>query len=251
MHQVHRFAHGYGASDIEAVVQRVAVDKAATTVAAADDDDCSQRLAAAVASHKPQALTSTGAGIGGRAAWTLTTPSVPWSAVGGLASTKTLLREAVVLPITHPEGFKRLGITPPGGVLLYGVPGTGKTLLAKALATECAANFVACSIAQLVRGHVGESEKALAAVFRAAVRCAPCVLFFDEFQALFANRAADAATSRLTSQLLLEMAHVAALRTGGTAHVLVVAATNHPEAIDSALLRSGRRIGVTTTAPTC
>mmetsp|Transcript_16913 Transcript_16913/g.31138 ORF Transcript_16913/g.31138 Transcript_16913/m.31138 type:complete len:213 (+) Transcript_16913:1-639(+) len=130
--------------------------------------------------------------------------------------------------------MKRLGIRSPRGVLLYGPPGTGKTLLASAVAKEAKANFLNVSISDIVRGYIGEAEKALERVFAMARRVAPCVVFFDEFQAMFGNRETSGEVGRrLISQFLLESDNL-------PSGVVLLASTNVPGAIDPALLRPGR-----------
>jgi SpoVK/Ycf46/Vps4 family AAA+-type ATPase len=115
-------------------------------------------------------------------------PNVRWNDIGGLKEVKDKLKQATVWLYNHQETLQRLGIRAPRGVLLYGPPGTGKTLLAKAVATESSANFISVNIGEIVKAEVGESEKTIADIFRSARRCAPSIIFFDEFQALFGNR---------------------------------------------------------------
>ena len=139
-------------------------------------------------------------------------PRVRWEDIGGLEEVKQLLREAVELPLRNPDAFRRLGITPPKGILLYGPPGTGKTMLAKAVATESHANFIAAKGSDLLSKWYGESEQRIAEVFRRARQVAPAVIFLDELDSLAPRR--------------------------GTA--MVIGATNRPDIIDPALLRPGR-----------
>eukprot|EP00048_Salpingoeca_helianthica_P012363 m.178944 g.178944 ORF g.178944 m.178944 type:complete len:460 (-) comp15364_c0_seq12:119-1498(-) len=165
-------------------------------------------------------------------------PTVRWSDIAGQDHTKTQLREAVELPLTHPEAFVRMGIRPPRGILLYGPPGCSKTMLAKALATESGLNFIAVKGPELFSKWVGESERAVREVFRKARAAAPSVVFFDEIDALAVQRGTDGGGGvgdRVLSQLLCEMDGVEA-RVG----VTVVAATNRPDMVDAALLRPGR-----------
>jgi len=163
---------------------------------------------------------------------------VAWSQVGGLELVKQQLREAVEWPLTNPAGFERLGITPPRGILLYGPPGTGKTLLAKAIATEAEANFIAIKGPEVMSKWVGESEKRLREVFRKAKQVAPCIVFLDELDALAPPRGGGGdsrASDRLVDQLLTSMDGLESME-----GVVVIGATNRPEIIDPALLRPGR-----------
>ena len=170
----------------------------------------------------------------------LRVPRVSWDDIGGQRALKTALTEAVQWPLRHPEAFERLGIRPPRGVLLYGPPGCSKTLAAKALASESRTNFLAVKGPELFSKYVGESERAVASLFRRARAAAPAIIFFDEIDALAAKRAEGAAGAggvgaRVLAQLLHEMDGVQPL-----SKVLVVAATNRPDLVDPALLRPGR-----------
>jgi transitional endoplasmic reticulum ATPase len=166
-------------------------------------------------------------------------PNVPWDEVGGLEGVKQNLMEAVEWPLKNPEMFVRLGITPPKGILLHGPPGCGKTLLARAVATESEANFISVRGPEVFSKWVGESEKAIREIFRKARMAAPSIIFFDEFDALVPARGMGAGDSRVTerviSQLLTEIDGLLTLQ-----NVLVIAATNRPDMIDPAVLRPGR-----------
>ena len=165
-------------------------------------------------------------------------PRVKWSEVGGLEEAKQLLKETVEWPLTNPEGFERLGIRPPRGMVLYGPPGTGKTLLAKAIATESEANFIAIKGPEVMSKWVGESEKKLREVFRKAKQVSPCIVFLDELDALAPIRGGDSdsrVSDRLVDQLLTSMDGLENLE-----GVMIIGATNRPEIIDPALLRPGR-----------
>jgi len=165
-------------------------------------------------------------------------PSVRWSDIGGLDKVKEELKEAVEWPLTMPEKFEKLGITPPRGILLYGPPGCGKTLLAKAVATESNANFISVKGPELMSKWVGESEKRVRELFRRAKQVAPAVIFFDEIDALAPKRGlsyGEHVSEKIVSQLLTEMSGVEELK-----DVVVIAATNRPDMIDPALLRPGR-----------
>ena len=165
-------------------------------------------------------------------------PKVEWDEVGGLDEAKQQLKETVEWPLTNPEGFERLGITPPRGMVLYGPPGTGKTLLAKAVATESVANFIAIKGPEVMSKWVGESEKKLREVFRKAKQVSPCIVFLDELDALAPARGGDSdskVSDRLVDQLLTSMDGLENLE-----GVVIIGATNRPEIIDPALLRPGR-----------
>ncbi len=167
------------------------------------------------------------------------TPTVMWSDIGGLEDVEQDLREVVEWPLKNPEIFRRLGIKPPKGILLYGPPGCGKTMLARAVATESEANFITIKGPEVFSKWVGESEKAIREVFRKARMAAPAVVFFDEFDSLVPRRgmgfADSGVTERVISQLLTEMDGILALE-----DVVVIAATNRPDIIDRAVLRPGR-----------
>jgi transitional endoplasmic reticulum ATPase len=160
-----------------------------------------------------------------------------WSDVGGQEATKQLLIEAVEWPVRYAELFRQTGVRPPKGILFHGIPGTGKTLLAKALAGESGANFLAVKGPQLLSMWVGESERGVREVFRKARETAPCVVFFDEIDTLAPNRGQHGGevTDRVVAQLLTELDGIEDLR-----GVTVVAATNRLDQIDAALLRPGR-----------
>jgi transitional endoplasmic reticulum ATPase len=164
-------------------------------------------------------------------------PKVKWSDVGGLEEVKEELKEAVEWPLKYPDSFKRLGIKPPSGILLYGPPGCGKTLLAKAVASEAEANFISVKGPELLSKWFGESERRIRELFRRARQVAPCIIFFDEIDAMVPMRGLSRheATERIVSQLLTEMSGLEELR-----DVIVLAATNRPDMLDPALLRPGR-----------
>ena len=165
-------------------------------------------------------------------------PKVSWEEVGGLKDVKQQLKEAIEWPLTNSAGFDRLGIRPPRGVLLYGPPGTGKTLLAKAIATESEANFIAIKGPEVMSKWVGESEKRLREVFRKAKQVAPCIVFLDELDSLAPPRGGGGdsrVSDRLVDQLLTSMDGLENME-----GVVVIGATNRPEIVDPALLRPGR-----------
>jgi len=165
-------------------------------------------------------------------------PNVRWEDVGGLEKVKAELNEAVELPLKKPEVFEKMGIRPLKGILLYGPPGTGKTLLAKAVATESNANFIAIHGPEILSKWVGESEKTLREIFRKARQAAPCIIFIDEIDAIAPKRGLGESTmvmERLVDTLLTEMDGLKSLR-----GVVVIAATNRPDILDPAILRAGR-----------
>jgi len=169
----------------------------------------------------------------------LEVPKVTWDMVGALERAKQDIREAVEWPLKYPEKFKERGLTPPRGILLYGPPGTGKTLLAKAVATESESNFICVRGPELLSKWVGESEKAIREIFKKARQVAPSIVFFDELDAIAPMRGADFGdshvTERVISQLLTELDGLEGLK-----GVVVIGATNRPDIIDPALVRSGR-----------
>ncbi len=165
-------------------------------------------------------------------------PRVKWEDIGGLEDVKKSMKEVVEWPLKYPDSFKRLGIKPPTGVLLFGPPGCGKTLLAKAVANESGANFISVKGPELLSMWVGESEKHIRDVFRRAKQVAPAIIFFDEVDALVPRRgmnAGDNVSERVVSQLLAEISGLEDLH-----DVVVIAATNRPDIVDPALLRPGR-----------
>src|SRR5919201_2054846 len=166
-------------------------------------------------------------------------PNVKWEDIGGLQQVKEELAEAIEWPLKHGDLFAQADVNPPKGILLYGPPGTGKTMIAKAVAATSEANFISIKGPELISKWVGESEKGVREVFRKARQAAPCVVFFDELDAIAPRRGrseGDAhVTERVISQTLTEMDGLEDL-TG----VVIIGATNRPDIIDEALLRPGR-----------
>ncbi|KAI9197081.1 uncharacterized protein BJ171DRAFT_523060 [Polychytrium aggregatum] len=170
----------------------------------------------------------------------LAKPKLSWDAVGGYKSIKEQLIRLTTWPIERPDAYQRLGVKPPGGILLYGPTGCGKTTLVKALASNCSLNFIAVKNNQIFNKYLGESEASIRRIFASARRFAPCIIFFDEFDTIGTKRdwqddGTTGVNERILSTLLNEMDGVSE-RTG----VLVVACTNRPEQLDDALLRPGR-----------
>ncbi|WP_054520025.1 CDC48 family AAA ATPase [Halanaeroarchaeum sulfurireducens] len=166
-------------------------------------------------------------------------PDVTWESVGGLTETKERLRETVQWPLEYGTVFEEMDLEPAKGILLYGPPGTGKTLLAKAVANESTSNFISVKGPELLNKYVGESEKGVREIFQKARQNAPTIIFFDEIDSVAGERGRHAGDSgvgeRVVSQLLTELDGIEDLE-----DVVVVATTNRPDLIDSALLRPGR-----------
>ncbi len=165
-------------------------------------------------------------------------PQVRWDDIGGLLDVKQELREAVEWPLKYPDSFVKLGVKPPKGILMYGPPGAGKTMLAKAVAHESEANFILVKGPELLSKWVGESEKAVRKVFKRARQTSPTIIFFDEIDSLAPRRGMNTnnnVTERVVNQLLTEIDGLVDL-----INVVVIAATNRPDILDTALLRPGR-----------
>jgi transitional endoplasmic reticulum ATPase len=170
----------------------------------------------------------------------LESPDIPWTEIGGLEEVKRELQEAVEWPLRYPNLYKELGHTVPKGILLHGPSGTGKTMLAKAVATESEANFISVKGPELMSKWVGESERGIREIFRRARQASPCVIFFDEIDSIAPTRGGGmegvhSSAERMVSQLLTEMDGIQEIH-----EVVVLAATNRVDMIDTALLRPGR-----------
>lgn len=167
-------------------------------------------------------------------------PDVTWDDIGGLEDVKKNLQEMILYPIEHPDKFHKFGMSPSKGVLFYGPPGCGKTLLAKAVAHECSSNFISIKGPELLTMWFGESEANVREVFDKARGAAPCVLFFDELDSVGQARGSSAgdgggAGDRVLNQLLTEMDGV-----GSKKNLFFIGATNRPDTLDEALIRPGR-----------
>jgi len=166
-------------------------------------------------------------------------PDIHWEDIGGLENLKETLIEAVEWPLTHTADFKRIGIQPSKGILLFGPPGTGKTMLSKAVATESKANFISVKGSEILSKWFGESERKIAEIFKKAKQASPCIIFFDEIDAIAPTRGSTAGeprvVERMVNTLLSEMDGLEELR-----GVVVIGATNRPDLMDPALLRPGR-----------
>merc|ERR1719473_1378424 len=168
------------------------------------------------------------------------TPSVTWDDIGGLEKVKRELQETIQYPIEHPDKYKFFGMEPSKGVLFYGPPGCGKTLLAKAIANECASNFISIKGPELLTMWFGESEGNVREVFDKARQAAPCVLFFDELDSIASARGGNSgdgggAGDRVINQMLTEMHGINSKKS-----VFIIGATNRPDIIDPAIIRPGR-----------
>jgi transitional endoplasmic reticulum ATPase len=167
-------------------------------------------------------------------------PNITWNDIGGLENVKKELQELVQYPVEHPEKFLQFGMQPSRGVLFYGPPGCGKTLLAKAIANECQANFISVKGPELLTMWFGESEANVRDIFDKARSAAPCVLFFDELDSIAKSRGGSVgdgggAADRVINQVLTEMDGM-----GAKKNVFIIGATNRPDIIDPAILRPGR-----------
>jgi len=159
-----------------------------------------------------------------------------WKDVGGLNDEKKILRDNMIAAISTPNKFRKMGVKPPKGVLLYGPPGCGKTLLARALAAECGANMILVRGPEILSKWVGESEKAIREIFRKAKAAAPCVVIFDELDSLAKSKIKEENNhgETILSQMLTEM------EDSGTSNIMVIGITNRPDLIDNSMLRNGR-----------
>jgi transitional endoplasmic reticulum ATPase len=167
-------------------------------------------------------------------------PNTSWTDIGGLENVKKELQELVQYPVEHPDKFLKFGMQPSRGVLFYGPPGCGKTLLAKAIANECQANFISVKGPELLTMWFGESEANVRDIFDKARSASPCVLFFDELDSIAKSRGgnvgdAGGAADRVINQILTEMDGM-----GAKKNVFIIGATNRPDIIDPAILRPGR-----------
>lgn len=165
-------------------------------------------------------------------------PNIRWEDIGGLEEVKRQLREVIEMPLEDPESFARMGIKPPRGVLLFGAPGTGKTMIAKAIASQSKANFISIKGPEVMSKWVGESEKAIRMIFKKAKQVSPAIVFLDEIDAIAPRRGSysdSGASERMVNQLLTSMDGLEAMD-----NVVIIGATNRPDILDPALLRPGR-----------
>eukprot|EP01089_Gocevia_fonbrunei_P021696 TRINITY_DN8518_c0_g1_i5.p1 TRINITY_DN8518_c0_g1~~TRINITY_DN8518_c0_g1_i5.p1 ORF type:complete len:810 (+),score=272.96 TRINITY_DN8518_c0_g1_i5:289-2430(+) len=235
--------HGYVGADLAALCTEAAlqcirekmdvIDLEEDTIPAEVLDSMSvtqDHFRAAMSTSNPSALRET----------VVEVPTVTWQDIGGLEDVKRELIETVQLPVLRPELFRKFGMQPSKGVLFYGPPGCGKTLLAKAIANECQANFISVKGPELLTMWFGESESNVRDIFDKARQASPCVLFFDELDSIARSRGssvgdAGGAGDRVINQILTEMDGV-----GAKKNVFIIGATNRPDIIDPAILRPGR-----------
>ncbi|TVU29757.1 hypothetical protein EJB05_21341, partial [Eragrostis curvula] len=240
---VARDTHGYVGADLAALCTEAALQCIREKMDVIDLEDetidaeilnsmaiTNDHLKTALAGTNPSALRET----------VVEVPNVSWNDIGGLDGVKRELQETVQYPVEHPDMFEKFGMSPSKGVLFYGPPGCGKTLLAKAIANECQANFISVKGPELLTMWFGESEANVREIFDKARQSAPCVLFFDELDSIATQRGgsvgdAGGAADRVLNQLLTEMDGMNSKKT-----VFIIGATNRPDIIDSALLRPGR-----------
>ncbi|CAI0471415.1 unnamed protein product [Linum tenue] len=243
LERISKDTHGYVGADLAALCTEAALQCIREKMDVIDLEDESidaeilnsmavsnEHFATALGTSNPSALRET----------VVEVPNCSWEDIGGLENVKRELQETVQYPVEHPEKFEKFGMSPSKGVLFYGPPGCGKTLLAKAIANECQANFISVKGPELLTMWFGESEANVREIFDKARGSAPCVLFFDELDSIATQRGssvgdAGGAADRVLNQLLTEMDGMSAKKT-----VFIIGATNRPDIIDPALLRPGR-----------
>ncbi|KAL2539561.1 Cell division control protein 48E [Abeliophyllum distichum] len=243
LERVAKDSHGYVGADLAALCTEAALQCIREKMDVIDLEDetidaevldsmavTNEHFQTALGASNPSALRET----------VVEVPNVSWEDIGGLENVKRELQETVQYPVEHPEKFEKFGMSPSKGVLFYGPPGCGKTLLAKAIANECQANFISVKGPELLTMWFGESEANVREIFDKARQSAPCVLFFDELDSIATQRGSSVgdgggAADRVLNQLLTEMDGMTAKKT-----VFIIGATNRPDIIDPALLRPGR-----------
>ena len=243
LEQVARETHGFVGADLAALCTEAALQciREKMDVIDLDDDEIDAEVLDSMAVTNDHFRTSLGTCNPSALRETVVeVPNVTWDDIGGLEATKKELQETVQYPVMYPEQFAKFGMNPSRGVLFYGPPGCGKTLLAKAIANECQSNFISIKGPELLTMWFGESEANVREIFDKARQSAPCVLFFDELDSIARARGssggdAGGAGDRVMNQMLTEMDGV-----GSKKNVFIIGATNRPDIIDPALMRPGR-----------
>lgn len=214
-----KLTHGFVGADIEKLIEKARKIRRDENLSVND-------IFANLSSIKPSAIREL----------MIEKPNVKWSDIGGMQELKMKLRQIIEWPISHPQAFQRLGIKPPSGLLMFGPPGCSKTMIAKALAAESNLNFISIKGSDLFSMWVGESEKAVRNIFVKARQLSPCIIFFDEIDAIGSERESGSSVKeRVLAQILTEIDGVNELK-----NVIIIAATNRPDLIDTALMRPGR-----------
>ena len=244
LEQVARETHGFVGADLAALCTEAALQciREKMDVIDLDDDEIDAEVLNSMAVTNDHFRSSLGTCNPSALRETVVeVPNVTWDDIGGLEATKKELQETVQYPVMYPEQFAKFGMNPSRGVLFYGPPGCGKTLLAKAIANECQSNFISIKGPELLTMWFGESEANVREIFDKARQSAPCVLFFDELDSIARARGgggggdAGGAGDRVMNQMLTEMDGV-----GAKKNVFIIGATNRPDIIDPALMRPGR-----------
>jgi transitional endoplasmic reticulum ATPase len=242
LEKVAKETHGHVGADLAALCTEAALQCIREKMDVIDMDDMDETIDAEVLNSMAVTNDHFKVAVGNSIASALRetvveVPHVSWEDIGGLEGVKRELQETVQYPVEHPEKFEKFGMSPSRGVLFYGPPGCGKTLLAKAIANECQANFISIKGPELLTMWFGESEANVRDVFDKARQSAPCVLFFDELDSIAIQRGssvgdAGGAADRVLNQILTEIDGLSSKKT-----IFVIGATNRPDIIDPALLR--------------
>eukprot|EP00877_Chromochloris_zofingiensis_P005423 jgi/Chrzof1/14882/Cz09g19130.t1 len=243
LESIARDTHGYVGADLAALCTEAALQciREKMDVIDLEDDQIDAEVLASMAVTQDHFKTALGMSNPSALRETVVeVPNVTWDDIGGLEGVKRELQELIQYPVEHPDKFEKFGMSPSKGVLFYGPPGCGKTLLAKAIANECQANFISVKGPELLTMWFGESESNVREIFDKARQSSPCVLFFDELDSIAVQRGSSAgdaggAADRVLNQLLTEMDGMNSKKT-----VFIIGATNRPDIIDPALLRPGR-----------
>merc|ERR1712180_127036 len=244
LEQIAQETHGYVGADLAALCSEAALQQIREKMDLIDleDENIDAEVLDALAVTQANFRFALGASSPSALRETVVeVPNVTWADIGGLEKVKNELQELVQYPVEHPEKFLKFGMMPSRGVLFYGPPGCGKTLLAKAIANECQANFISIKGPELLTMWFGESETNVRDVFDKARSAAPCVLFFDELDSIAKSRGggsggdAGGASDRVINQILTEMDGM-----GSKKNMFIIGATNRPDIIDSAIMRPGR-----------